>query len=194
MFNPIAPEVSDVPTVTASTSLSKSTGELFGQVYDQLRVLARRRMSEERTDHTLQATSLVNEAYLRLAGSGEARWSSRGEFFVAAAQAMRRILIEHARSRASVSRGSGRIRRVPNNVLDLVADEDRIPEIVALDEAVSRLEEVSPSVAAVVRLRFYAGLSVDETAEALGLSPRTVKREWTYARAILFRALGNDDV
>jgi RNA polymerase sigma factor (TIGR02999 family) len=167
------------------------TGELFELVYDQLRNLARRRMAEERVDHTLQTTGLVHEAYLRLQSGGQVHWSSRGQFFIAAAEAMRRILIEHARSRGKLKRGGGH-RRVLFNVLDLAAEE-QIPEILALDEAVGRLEEVSPEVATVVRLRFYAGLSVEETAEAMGVSPRTVKREWTYARAVLYRELADPD-
>ena len=167
----------------------KSAGELFPLVYEQLRELARRRMRKEKDRHTLQTTALVHEAYLRLAGSGQNHWCDKTQFFFAAAEAMRRILIDHARARGQLKRGGGR-KRLPLNVLDLAA-EGRIPEILALDEAVLRLEEMSPTVAAVVRLRFYAGLSIEETAEALGISPRTVKREWTYARARLARELGD---
>jgi len=173
---------------SAPPARDKSAGELFPLVYEQLRHLARRRMSDEKNGHTLQATALVHEVYLRLSG-GQACWSDRTQFFFAAAEAMRRILIDHARSRGQLKRGGGR-RRLPLNVLDL-ASEDQIPEILALDEALLRLEETSPTVAAVVCLRFYAGLSIDETAEALGISPRTVKREWTYARAKLARELGD---
>lgn len=169
----------------------KTPGELFHLVYDQLRHLARRRMNDEKSGHTLQATALVHEAYLRIAGNGEARWSDKTQFFFAAAEAMRRILIDHARARGQLKRGGGR-KRLPLNVVDLAAEE-QIPQILALDEAVSRLEQLSPTVAAVVRLRFYAGLSVEETAETLGISPRTVKREWTYGRAILHRELGGPD-
>ncbi len=104
---------------------------------------------------------------------------------------MRQILIDHARARAGIKRGGGR-KRVPLSGLDLSSDE-QIPEILALDETISRLEKMSPDVAAVVRLRFYAGLSVEETATALGISPRTVKREWTYARAWLFRELDHNE-
>jgi RNA polymerase sigma factor (TIGR02999 family) len=167
------------------------TGELFSVVYDQLRSLARRRMAEERIDHTLQTTGLVHEAYLRLEAGGQVKWSSRGQFFLAAAEAMRRILIEHARARGKKKRGGGR-QRVLLNVLDLAAEE-QIPEILALDEALERLEQTAPDVSAVVRLRFYAGLSVEETAQALGISARTVKREWTYARAVLYRELADHD-
>ena len=148
-------------------------------------------MAGERDGHTLQATALVHEVYLKLLGGDWAPWASRKQFFFAAAEAMRQILIDHARARAGPKRGGGR-KRVPLNVLDLAA-EDQVLEILAVDEAVSRLEKVSPDVAAVVRLRFYAGLSVEETAEALGISPRTVRREWTYARARLIRELGYND-
>jgi len=182
-----------VPTpAVGSQEALQSTGELFSLVYQQLRKLAAARMREERSDHTLQATGLVHEAYVRLESGGQGRWASRGQFFLAAAEAMRRILIDHARAKGKQKRGGPAVRRVPMNVLDLAADDTQIPEILALDEAVCRLEKVSPDVAAVVRLRFYAGLSVDETAEALGISPRTVKREWTYARAVLFRELDID--
>jgi len=168
-----------------------AAARLFPMVYAELRSLARQRMAGERSGHTLQATALVHEVYLKLIGPERAApWAGRRQFFFAAAEAMRQILVDHARARAGLKRGGGR-RRVPLGVLDLAAD-DRVPEILALDEAISRLENESPDVAAVVRLRFYAGLSVDETAEALGVSPRTVKREWTYARARLFRELGYD--
>src|SRR3954469_19870510 len=165
--------------------------ELFPLVYQQLRELARQRMASERAEHTLEATALVHEAYMKLVGGKEVAWAGRQHFYLVAAEAMRRILIDHARARAGPRRGGGR-RRIPlNNVLDLAtAAEEDLPEILALDDAVSRLDTVSPTVAAVVRLRFYAGLSVDETAAALGVSPRTVKREWTYARAWLARELG----
>jgi len=170
---------------------AQAAGKLFPLVYEQLRELARQRMAGERAGHTLQATALVHEAYLRLVGHEHALWPSRAQFFFAAAEAMRRILIEHARSRGQLKRGGGR-KRVPLNVLDLAAEE-QIPEILDLDAAVSRLNEESPDVAAVVRLRFYAGLSVEETAAVLGVSASSVKRDWTYARVRLFRELGYDE-
>src|SRR5262249_19377511 len=151
--------------------------------------IARRRMSAERHEHTLQATALVHEAYLRLLGDDGAAlaWSSRAHFFSAAAEAMRRILIEHARGRGRVKRGGGR-KRGPVDVIDLASAEN--PEdILALDAAICRLEERDPQAARIVRLRFYAGLSVEEAAEALGISPRTVKRDWAFARAWLYEQL-----
>ena len=167
-------------------------GRLLEVVYEQLRAIAQQRMVQERADHTLQATALVHEAYIRLVGDADVSWANRAHFFAAAAEAMRRILIEHARSRARQKRGGdgdGRaaIRR-PLNVLDLAQDQDPA-QILMLDEAISRLSEQDPDAAQVVRLRFYAGLSVDETAAALGVSPSTVDREWAFARAFLHRAL-----
>jgi RNA polymerase sigma factor (TIGR02999 family) len=150
-------------------------------------------MSAERPDHTLQATALVHEAYARLVGRDggrEVAWAGRAHFFHAAAEAMRRILIDHARARAGAARGGGR-RRVPLDVADVadLAARDDPEAILALDEAVAGLEKQDPDAAAVVRLRFYAGLSVEETAQALGTSPRTVKRDWAFARAYLLRVL-----
>jgi RNA polymerase sigma factor (TIGR02999 family) len=175
---------------SAGNGADKSKDELFPLVYEQLRTLARRRMEEEKAGHTLQATALVHEVYLRLNANGQALWSDKTQFFFAAADAMRRILIDYARSKGQLKRGGGK-RRVPLNVLDL-ADEEQIPQILSLDEAIQRLEEMSPTVAAVVRLRFYAGLSVEETAQALGTSVSTVKREWTYAKARLARELAEE--
>ena len=138
-----------------------AAGKLFPLVYEHLKHLARQRMAEERAGHTLQATALVHEAYMRLAGGdGAAAWSGRSQFFFAAAEAMRRILIDHARAHGNLKRGGGRRRLPLNSVLDLAADE-QFPEILALDDAVLRLEKVSDSAAAVVRLRFYAGLSIE---------------------------------
>jgi RNA polymerase sigma factor (TIGR02999 family) len=162
---------------------------LLPLVYEELRKLAAHRMASERTDHTLQATALVHEAYLRLVGDRDLQWANRAHFFAAAAQAMRRILIEHARANLGPRRGGGR-RKLPLDVVDLAVADDPA-QILALDEAISRLEEQDADAARVLRLRFYAGLSIQETADALNISPRTVKREWAFARVFLFRALEN---
>lgn len=187
----------DPDTVTrvladAAAGDSRAAGELLPMVYDQLRKIAQERMNQERVGHTLQATALVHEAYVRLVGSREVAWANRAHFFHAAAESMRRILIDHARSAARVKRGgdgSGkRPVHVPLNVVDLAA-ADNPDEIVAVDDAIRRLEESDATAASVVRLRFYAGLGVEETAAALGISERTVMREWSYAKAVLFREL-----
>ena len=167
-----------------------AAADLLPLVYDQLRELARHRMAEERGNHTLQATALVHEAYLRLLGERAVGWAGRAQFFHSAAEAMRRILVEHARARGRLKRGgapSSR-HRVPLSVLELATEHDPA-DLLAIDEAITRLEAESPDVAAVVRLRFYAGLSIDETAEMLGICARSVKRDWAYARAWLFRVL-----
>jgi RNA polymerase sigma factor (TIGR02999 family) len=169
--------------------LSADNQELLDLVYKHLRVIAEARMRGERPDHTLQPTALVNEAYMRLLGSSGVNWESRTHFYCAAAEAMRRILIEHARSRGRQKR-SGDRKRIPLDLVDL-AEETSSDDILALDEAIHRIAEEEPDVAQVIRLRFYAGLSVDETAQALETSPRTVDRLWTYARLRLFRALNS---
>ncbi len=164
---------------------------LVDRVYAQLRAIAQRQMNQERPGHTLQATALVNEAYLRLTEAG-VTWSRPGAFYHAAAEAMRRILIEHARKRGAGKRGGGRA-KVDLDVR-LLADLAGVDAdgIVAVDEAIRRLEGADPRAASVVRLRFFAGLSVEGTAAALGLSDRTVRREWEYARAWLYHALGSE--
>ena len=176
----------------AEAGALSTADSLLPLVYDQLRRLARQYMSRERSDHTLQATALVHEAYARVVGSGRVDWASQAQFFYAAAEAMRRILIERGRQRKQLKRGGGPAgprTRIPLTAVDLAIEVDG-DEILALDEAILRLEKEQPDVAKIVRLRFYAGLGVEETAQVLGVSPRTVNREWTYARAWLFRELG----
>lgn len=159
-------------------------------VYDELRALARSRLRRERPDNSLQATALVHEVYLRLLGSADQpAWNDRHHFFVVAAEAMRRILIERARARGRQKRGGGAA-AIELESVDLATEHD-LDAVLALDDAIRRLEEQDPRAASVVRLRFFAGLSVEETAEATGLSVRTVKREWAYARAWLFDTLRN---
>lgn len=169
---------------------------LLPLVYDQLRAVAQQHMAAERRDHTLMATALVHEAYLRLVGTDgeQVAWANRAHFFHAAAEAMRRILIEHARARGRIKRGgdgSGAPpKRTPLSVVDLAGKED--PDyILTFDEAFRRLEEEDPEAAAVVRLRFFAGLSVDQTAAALGVSASSVDREWAFARARLYRLVSS---
>ena len=165
--------------------------ELLLAVYQQLHAIAQQRMNQERAGHTLQATALVHEAYLRLVGNEELDWDSRGHFFAAAAEAMRRILIEHARARLAEKRGGPDRRRLDLQLVDVadLADGEKSLEIIALNEAFRRLEVQEPRVAQVVRLRFFAGLSVDEAAAVLGVSPRTVALDWKFGRAWLFRTL-----
>jgi RNA polymerase sigma factor (TIGR02999 family) len=167
-----------------------AVAQLLPMVYSQLRAIAQQRMMAEQPGHTLQATALVHEAFLRLVGPREMSWANQGHFFAAAAEAMRRILVDHARSRKRQKR-SGSGKRVVLNILDLATPENS-EEILALDEAFCRLEQQEPEAAHVVRLRFFAGLSVDDTAKALDLSPRTVDRRWKFARAWLYRELNAD--
>jgi RNA polymerase sigma factor (TIGR02999 family) len=166
----------------------ESTDRLLEAVYGQLRRIAQQRMKDEKPGHTLQATALVHEAYMRLIRDKKLKWSSRAQFYVAAAQAMQRILIEHARKKKRLKRGGSR-RPVASNVVDLACDEN-LEDVVALHEAIDRLNEEDPRSALVTRLRFYAGLTVEETAKAMNVSERTVMREWSYARAWLHDALG----
>ena len=172
---------------------SKAASELLPLVYDELRRVAQRRMAGERQAHTLDATALVHEAYLKLVGQedSELRWANRAHFFAAAAEAMRRILVDHARSKARLKRG-GDIRRLSLSVAEL-DNEQCGAEILSLDDALRRLEEQDERMARIVSLRFFAGLSVEDTAGVLDVSPRTVKREWSLARAWLFRELGEID-
>jgi RNA polymerase sigma factor (TIGR02999 family) len=160
---------------------------LLPVVYKELRALAGAQMRLERPDHTLQTTALVHEAYMRMLGGQNPPWNDRGHFFRAAAEAMRRILVDHARKHRRVKRGGDRL-RVSLSGLNLGTADDQ-EQILALDEALDRLEQQDPRVADVVRLRFFVGLSVEETAKALEMSERTVKREWSFARAWLYTAL-----
>jgi RNA polymerase sigma factor (TIGR02999 family) len=145
-------------------------------------------MYQERRDHTLGATALVHEVYVRLLGSPPLYVRDRAGFFHAAAEAMRHVLIEHARKRGRQKRGGAR-RRIPLDFVDLAAEE-QFDEFLAVDQALQRLEIEDAHAAEVVRLRFFAGLSVDEVADVLNSSPRSVAREWAFARAWLFRVLG----
>lgn len=165
----------------------KAADELVPLVYSELRALAASRLARETPGQTLQATALVHEAYLRLVGGGPQEWNSRGHFFSAAAEAMRRILIENARRKRSQKRG-GNFERVDWSEVRLAieTDDDRL---LALDEGLERLESEEPQAAALVKLRFFVGLTGQEAAQALGLPERSATRLWAYARAWLLREL-----
>ncbi|MGE0641798.1 MAG: ECF-type sigma factor [Thermoanaerobaculia bacterium] len=165
--------------------------QILPAVYEELRRLARARMARERPGLTLTPTALVHEAYLRLAGDSEVRWDGRGHFFAAAAEAMRRILIERARRVARQKHGGDRMR--VTLVEGLVGVDPEADEFLALDEALSRLEAIDPEMAEVVKLHQFAGLSLAETAAATGTSERTVSRRWTAARTWLRRELERGD-
>lgn len=155
----------------------------FEQVYHQLRALAARMLADERTGHTLQATALVHEAWLSLLQSGSATASDPAQFLRLAATVMRHVLIDHARTRGRQKRGGGAV-RISLDALALAGRGDT-EQILAVDEAISRLEQSHPDLAELVRLRFFAGLSVEDAAKVLGASVRTVHRDWTAARALL---------
>lgn len=167
-----------------------ASGELLALVYDRLKQLAERQLAGERDGHTLQATALVHEAWLNLRDRLDVMRGEPGLFFVAAAEAMRRILIDHARRRGARKRGGGAA-RIPLDLVELAASAS-IDEVLELDGAIEALATTSPRSAEVVRLRFFAGLGEAQCAEVLGVSERTVRREWTYARAWLFKRLADD--
>ena len=165
--------------------------DLLPLIYDQLRRLAERQMADEPAGHTLQPTALVHEAYLRLIGDEPVSWNSRGHFYGAAAQAMRRILVERARRHGRVKHGGNR-RRVGMDVAEAF-DEASRTNLLAIDEALSRLQEEHERPSEVVMLRYFAGLSEEETASALGVSRRTVHGDWKFARVWLLKQLRDRD-
>jgi RNA polymerase sigma factor (TIGR02999 family) len=169
----------------------QAAGDLLPIVYEELRKLAHARMARERPGQTLQATALVHEAYMRLVGDSDARFENRAHFFGAAAEAMRRILVEQARRKASVRHGGGLQKTTLQE--DSSAAEQGAIDILAVDEALGRLAEKDAQMAQVVTLRYFAGLEIDEVAAALEISPRTVDRAWTAARAWLQRELSAGD-
>jgi RNA polymerase sigma factor (TIGR02999 family) len=168
-----------------------AAGQLLPLVYDELRKLAAQKLAREEAGQTLQATALVHEAYLRLVDADEARhWNSRGHFFAAAAEAMRRILVETARRKGRLKHGRG-CRRTDLDSGCLVSAAPSL-DLLALDEALSRLAEIEPAKAELVKLRFFAGLTMPEAAAALSISLATAERYWTFAKSWLYAELGDD--
>jgi RNA polymerase sigma factor (TIGR02999 family) len=185
-------EVTRILSAIGTGDLTASD-KLLPVVYDELRRLAAQRLDAERPGHTLQATALVHEAYLRLVDVAEPqRWNGRGHFFAAAAEAMRRILIESARRMQRHKHGGSLHERVELDDVEVATPDSTgsTVDVLALDEALTRLAELDPIKAKLVKLRFFAGLTLEQAADALGLSPATADRHWAFARAWLFREIG----
>ena len=175
----------------ASQGDGTALSRVWAAVYQELHRLARAQLGQEGPGCSLQTTSLVNEAYLRLIGDGHVEWGSRRHFFAAAAKAMRRICVDDARKRGGLKRGGA---QTPGSLPDeLPASEEDPAKVLAIDEALQKLEQADPRRAELVMLRYFAGLSIDETAAALGVSPRTVDTKWRFARAWLHRELSKGD-
>jgi RNA polymerase sigma factor (TIGR02999 family) len=165
--------------------------ELLAAVYAELHSQAARAMRREAVDHTLQPTALVHEAYLRLIDQRRVQWKNRAQFFGVAAQLMRRILVDHARGRDAAKRGGG-VATITLEDVDAAADQaSDVIDVLALHDAIERLAELDPDQARVIELRYFGGMSIEETAEVLEVSTATVKREWAVARAWLKRELGS---
>ena len=184
-----SPEKSEVTRILSALDRDDpgAAAKLLPMVYEELRKLAHARMRDEPANLTLQPTALVHEAYLRLLGNEEVRWNGRGHFFGAAAEAMRRILVERARKYRQPKYGGDRTRVV----LDPEEGglEESSDDVLEIDEALRKLESEAPAKAEVVKLRYFAGLTIDQTADVLGLSPATVDRRWSFARAWLFEEI-----
>jgi RNA polymerase sigma-70 factor, ECF subfamily len=168
----------------------KAADQLVPLVYGELRRLAASYMQRERPGHTLQATALVNEAYMRLVGGEPGQWENRAHFFAIAAHTMRQVLTDHARRRHAGKRGGADARRVDVDIALLIA-EDKLEDVIAIDEVLERLVLIDPRQSRLIELRFFAGLSVEEAAEVMGLSAITIKREWRLAKAWLSRELAS---
>jgi RNA polymerase sigma-70 factor (ECF subfamily) len=168
-----------------SSGQAEVSARLIALVYSQLRSIAGRCMLRERPDHTLQPTVLVHEAYLRLAAETGIRWQSRAHFFGFAAQIMRRVLLDYAREHRAIKRG-GAAARISLDEVFLIT-EDQLDRVLILDESLQKLAAVDPQQARIVEFRFFAGMTVEETSEAMGMSTATIKREWSHARAWLHR-------
>ncbi len=193
-------EMAHGPVTQLLRQWSDGDGQAFERliplVYDDLRHLARRHLRGERSGHTLQGTGLVHEAFLRLAKEREVQWKSRSQLFALVSKLMRHILVDHARARQTGKRGGGQIAVSLEELHELPTDWDQSIQagelalnILTLDQCLQRLERLDPQQNQVVELRYFGGLSIDETAETLGISPATVKREWVTARAWLLREM-----
>lgn len=195
---PLVPSSNDATLLmnAAACGEKSAADRLLPLVYAQLRQAAQVHLSGERKGHTLSATALVHEAYLKLVGPREVAWAGRAHFYVAAATAIRQILVDHARARGAQIRGGAEARRAAVNLAalpDLASDEE-FSGFMILDDAIARLESVDTEAASVVRLRYFAGLSIEQTAQALGISAPTVKRSWAFARGWLKEAIDSGRV
>lgn len=184
--------MSDVTQILAKIEQGNQAAaeQLLPLVYDELRKLAAAKLAHEKPGQTLQATALVHEAYVRLVEGQRQPWNNRGHFFAAAATAMRRILVDNARRKQSLRQG-GHLQKQDANIDQLIPTSDS-PSTLAIDEALQKLDNENPTVTKLVELRYFAGLTLDEAAEALGVSSRTAYRYWTYAKAWLHQELGKD--
>lgn len=184
------PDGSDITQLLRQlrTGGSEAAGKLFPLIYGELRHIANVQMARERRGHTLQATAVVHEAYMRMAGGQKIEWNDRAHFFAFAARTMRQVLMDYARQRKAGKRGGEGAHKV-NLESELLIGDDRLEDVIALDDLLNRLAAMDPDQARIVELRFFGGLTVEETAEAMGISPRTVKREWQMAKAWLDREL-----
>lgn len=186
MTEPSAPQITRW-LVASREGNAEALENLLPLVYEELHGQAARYFSRERACHTLQPTALVNEVYLRLIGQHEVNWQNRAQFFGVAAQMMRRILVSHARARAARKRGGGETRITLDE--SVAAAPQRDVNLLALDEALTKLHDMDPEKSRMVELRFFSGLSVEETAEVMGVSPRTIDRQWQTAKAWLHREI-----
>ncbi len=193
MIAPMA--TSDVTTLLARWSSGDAIAleQLTPIVYDELRRIARRHLARERRDHTLQSTALVHEAYMRLIGGGASEYHNRQHFFAVAAQVIRRVLVDHARSVNAAKRGGGAQKIFLEDQPEASAPAENVAEVLALHEALDRLAAFDAQQARIVELRYFAGLSIEETATVIGVSPATIKRDWVMARAWLARELKGTD-
>lgn len=177
--------------VEGSKGNKEALDQLLPIVYDELRRQAARYLRQELPGHTLQTTALIHEAYIRLIDQRNVQWQNRAQFFGIAAQLMRRILVDHARTKKRVKRGGSNLRVSLNEAL--VVTKGSEVDLIALDQALDKLAEIDPQQSRVVELRFFSGLSVAETAEVLDISPATVKRDWSVAKAWLYREISGDE-